>query len=304
MGKSRFEKSYAGFGLQRSFQQLKHALRQRKQVDQSMALLYHSLSQHEQRIEKELGRPVEDLRILEIGPGQGLERARYFGQRNEVYAIDLDVIPLRSDPVSYIRMVRTNGLGRVMKTTGRRLMIGRAQEAAWARTIGARQYRDPILVQGDICAATPRPGWFDLVISWSVFEHLPEPQAALAHVLESLCPGGVFYLSLHLYTSHSGNHDIRAFTGQEKQLPLWAHLRPSVSHLIKPSAYLNEWRLDRWRQLFSELAPGYKEILETYDNFEKYSRFMTADLRQELSAYTDEELFTVDAIYFGKKTKT
>ena len=94
---------------------------------------------------------------------------------------------------------------------------------------------------------------------------------------------------------------MRAFTGREDKLPLWGHLRPTTANQIFPSSYLNRWRLQQWRQLFADLAPGTREYLESYDYHEKYGPLLDQNLRYELKDYTEEELFTVDAIYFWQK---
>ncbi len=133
------------------------------------------------------------------------------------------------------------------------------------------------------------------------FEHLPNPQQALANIIQALKPGGVFFISLHLFTSINGSHDIRAFTGQEDKLPLWGHLRPSTRHLIVPSSYLNQWRLPKWRELLNEMTPGAEEHLKSYEYKEKYGPLLTSELREELGDYTDEELFTIDAHYLWRK---
>jgi len=123
----------------------------------------------------------------------------------------------------------------------------------------------------------------------------------LTNVISALLPGGIFYLSLHLYTSNNGHHDIRAFTGHEHELPLWGHLRPSTRASIEPSSYLNEWRLAQWQALFSELTPGHTEFLETYEHPETYGPQLTGALKQELSQYSEQELLTVEAIYLWQK---
>ncbi|MEZ4733177.1 MAG: class I SAM-dependent methyltransferase [Caldilineaceae bacterium] len=296
-----FQKSYATFGLARSLRQVKHALAGRRQIDTGMLALLRLVQESEQRIQRQLGRNVEGLRMLEIGPGQGLERARYFGRKNEVTGIDLDVIPVGFDLKNYLRMWRENGAGRAIKSMGRRILIGRANEIAWASLLGVEKFNDPILLHGNICEETPALGQFDVIMSWSVFEHLPDPAQALQQVLTLLKPGGVFYISLHLYTANNGHHDIRAFTGDEETLPLWGHLRPTTDQMMMPSAYLNKWRLAQWRHLFTRVAPGHQEFLETYESYERFQPRMTEELRHELAAYTDEELYTVDAVYTWRK---
>lgn len=295
------QKSYANFGLSRSMRQIKHAFQNRRQIDESMVTLLDLVKESEQRIQRQLGKKVEQLRILEIGPGQGLERARYFGRKNRVIGMDLDVIPVGFDVPSYLRMWRENGAGRVVKSVGRQLLIGRANEQAWASLLGVEKFKNPTLIHGNICEEPPTLGQFDVIMSWSVFEHLPDPEQALHNVIKLLKPGGVFYLSLHLYTSNNGHHDIRAFTGNEDNLPLWAHLRPSTQAAIAPSAYLNQWRLAQWRDLFTAVAPEHREILEAFESYERFQPQMTDALRHELAEYTDEELYTINAVYTWRK---
>lgn len=295
------QKSYATFGLGRSVRQLKHTLSNRRRIDASLVTLLSLVQESEQRMQRQLGKKVEQLRMLEIGPGQGLERARYFGRNNKVIGLDLDVIPIGFDPHNYLRMFRENGAGRVFKSIGRQLLIGRANEVAWANLLGVEKFNNPAIMHGNICEETPKVGQFDVVMSWSVFEHLPNPAQAVANVMKLLKPGGIFYISLHLYTSNNGHHDIRAFTGDEDKLPLWPHLRPTTEQKIVPSAYLNKWRLAQWRELFANLAPGHQEILETFESYERFQPRMTTTLRQELADYSDEELYTINAVYTWRK---
>jgi SAM-dependent methyltransferase len=138
-----------------------------------------------------------------------------------------------------------------------------------------------------------------LITSWSVFEHLSDPAAALRNAWRALRPGGALYIGIHLYTATNGHHDFRhSATGDG--LPPWAHLRARTRELVRPSAYLNEWRLDQWRRLFGEY-PGIEEYLEDYGQSEYVKSLLAPDLRAELAPYTEEELATVDAFYACKK---
>lgn len=294
-------KTYATFGVGRSLTQVRQAFVDRRNAEKNMSALFLLLLKAEERISARLGRPVENLRILEIGPGQGLERARYFGIMNEVIGFDQDVIPVHTRMRDYYQLLRQNGFGRLAKTLGRKLIVGKSNEHAWAKAVGARPMKVPQMVQGDICGRLPELGQFDLVVSWSVFEHLTDPRKALENIIQLLKPGGVFYLSIHLYTAINGHHDIRSFTGFEDQVPLWGHLRETTRGLIHPSAYLNQWRLGQWRELFGEKASRYSEYLESYDHHQRYGSRLTSEIRTEICKYTDEELFTVDAIYVWQK---
>lgn len=279
--------------------QVRHAVRRRGEVDAGMNVLREQVERDEGRIADALGHPVEGLDILEIGPGQNKERAYYFGARNRVTAIDLDVIPRDGRVGDYWRMYRTNGVGRVVKTVGGYAIIGRHARHAWARALDLPQLTEPGVLQGDICQAAPAESAYDVVTSWSVLEHLPDPASALRHVVSTLRPGGAFFLSIHLYTSNDGHHDIRSFTGSP--LPPWAHLRASTRDLVQPSAYLNEWRLRDWRALFDEVAPGTREYLDQYELPEVLGPLLEGDIGRELSDYDPEELLTVNAAYAWRK---
>jgi 2-polyprenyl-3-methyl-5-hydroxy-6-metoxy-1,4-benzoquinol methylase len=123
---------------------------------------------------------VRQLDILEIGGGQQMERARYEGINNQVTAIDLDVIPCGFDLGSYLRMFQENGFGRFAKTVGRKLLlVNRGKQLAWEKALGIINLPTPTFIQGDICHAIPKSEAYDLVVSWSTFEHLSEPKIAL-----------------------------------------------------------------------------------------------------------------------------
>jgi len=292
-------KTYANFGVSRSFWQIVHAIQSRKEAGRNMTLLFELVKRDEQRIERKLGKPLKGLKMLEIGVGQGMERARYFGIENTVIGMDLDVIPTGFDLAGYFRLIRRNGPGRFFKTVGRKLIVAGPNRSGWYRAVGRKAMKNPEILNGDICETIPAREEFDVAMSWSVFEHLPDPERALDHMIQALRPGGVLFTSIHLYTSNNGHHDIRAFTGGESELPAWGHLRPQMRDRIHPSSYLNRWRLDRWRALFSEKAPGCEEYLETHSN--RYAALMNPQVRAELAEYSEEELLTVDAIYVWRK---
>lgn len=297
----RFAKSYADFGFTRSLHQLKSTRSRRSRIGSDMSELRKQIADAECRMESALAGPVVGLSMLEIGPGQGMERALYFGRRNEVTTLDTDVIPFGLEPAAYAEMLRTNGLGRVAKTAGREFTLGRKQRAVWTTLVGAESHWRPRRLVGDICAGLGGQQRFDAVTSWSVFEHLADPRAALEHVMEELRPGGIFYISVHLWTCNDGHHDIRSFVHGHDALPLWAHLRDGTRDLVRPSAFLNEWRLDQYRELFTELAPGTIEILDQYEHPDVLGPRLHGALAEELNEYTHDELFTVNAVYVGTK---
>ncbi|MGB5757756.1 MAG: methyltransferase domain-containing protein [Acidimicrobiales bacterium] len=301
MKTDQFQRSYADFGLRRSVRQVRHALESRGRAESDMQQLFESMAVPEMRIEQRLGEAIENKRILEIGPGQGMERALYFARKNDVVAMDRDIVPTGLDPALYWKMARENGLGRVVKTAGRHVLIGRAMQASWAKLVGEDEANPPTLRYGDIESDPLEPEAFDVVTTWSVFEHLGQPRRALENVIAALKPGGVLHISIHVFTAHDGHHDIRAFTGEGDDLPLWGHLRPTTTHQINPSSYLTEGRIHQGRELFEELTPGADEYLDEYEVRERFGPLLTPELRDELAEYSDDELFTVNAVYVWRK---
>ena len=98
-------------------------------------------------------------------------------------------------------MFQENGFGRLAKTVGRKLLlVDRGKHLAWEKALGITNLPTPTFIQGDICHAIPKSESYDLVVSWSTFEHLSEPKIALQNAIRSLRRGGVLYIGLHLYT--------------------------------------------------------------------------------------------------------
>lgn len=297
--------TYSDFSLRRSLRQVRHLMKRPFDDD---AQRYRLWIEHcEMQLAEALGREdVSGMSILEIGPGQGLERAQYFGRNNTVTTIDLDEIVAGFDIGAYWRMLRANGAGRVVKTLGRNTLIAPRQRRAWATAIGGGPLPQPKRERGDFCqpdVAESLPGYgnYDVVVSWSVFEHLADPSAAIENVIAALRPGGVFLLSIHNYTANDGHHDIRAFTGAMDELPPWGHLRESTAAEIRPSAYLNELRVSDWESVFESLAPGTTMSMEKGDHPALYGDLLVGELREELSDYSLDELLTINVVAVWQK---
>jgi len=294
-------KHYGTFGLRRVGQQLLGLRKFREGVPANVAVRIERLRRDQARLEEALGHPLQGQRIVVVGPGQLLREARFFAIHNQVTCLDLDVIPQGIDPLAYVRMLRTNGLGRVVKTLGRKLIGNdRIEFAEWKRQLGISYLPEPECLVRDICDGAPAAGSWDVLASFAVFQHIPDVRLAVRRCAEALAPGGVLYIGVQLWTGNIGHHDIRAYTGNEDQLPLWAHLRPGRKHEVQPSAWLNELRLRDWRAVFAEFCPGYTEYQERFGEAELRAK-MTPELREELADYDDEELYTIDVFFRWRK---
>lgn len=292
---------YASTGIGRSLRQILHGLRSNSAaISRKVSVIAERLRRDETRISRGLHRPMNGLDILIIGPGPYLVEPRFFGMHNAVTAVDLDVIPQGFSPAAYFQMFRQNGAGRLLKTVGRKILgIDRRHARAWQQELQIGTLPEPIIIHGDILKGPPQVNAYDVVACWAVFQHIPDPTLAVKHMQSALRPGGVMYFHVHLYTSNTGHHDIRAFTGGSGELEPWAHLRPSTQGQVTPSAWLNQWRLRDWRSMLEKQAPGYEEFRETYNDTAK--SLLTGAIRAELAEFEFEELLTFEVFFMWKK---
>lgn len=250
----------------------------------------------------ELGSGLTGKKVLIIGPGQTLrEWWAYSSLGADVVGIDLDVVPVGLDVMAYYNLLQKNGPVRFAKTLGRKVLgIDRAYEAALARALGLKRLRRGRLLAADASRMPFANGEFDVVYSFSVFEHLESPEVVMKEVARVLRPGGFAHISTHLYSSEGGCHDLRIFAGDRQGIPLWAHLRPQHQHTVQEGCYMNKLRAaDFERQFKAVWGPSVRFELEYHaPAFAAELRAALPDLRKngELGEYTDDELLSVNLI--------
>lgn len=270
--------------------------RHARDIPQQVSVLTHRLAEVEQSLEEVLGRPVRRLQMLEIGPGQRQPQQAYFAAAgNDVLGIDLDVIPHGFELGAYLRMLQDNGGVRTLKTIGRKVLgLDAAYQRELRKQLGGRKIAALPVRRMDAAALQFDDQSFDVVYSFSAFEHLPDPSTALSEISRVLRPGGAVYVSLHLYTSDSGIHDPRIFAGNRSEIPFWAHLRPEHRHRVESNASLNKLRLHEWRQLFEQHLPQARLVRMEHDRSWQVGELAKLRAAGELSEYSDQELLTVD----------
>jgi SAM-dependent methyltransferase len=249
------------------------------------------------------GLKLHGLRALEIGVGQLPRQTACFAANNDVTGIDLDVLPRGFDPIGYWKLARSNGIGRALKTLGRKLSgFDRHYNREICRQSGLERLPSFKLFQMDAGQLQFEDGSFDWVYSFDVFEHLPDPAGVLRQVKQVLRSGGVFSAYIHLYTCDSGHHDLRIYLPGRGDLPHWAHLRPATRAAVQTYVFLNRLSLQQWRAIFDAEMPGTTFTLIKVETDQSVCDALPA-LREknELDDYKDEELLSDRIIAIWKK---
>ncbi|MCP4602348.1 MAG: class I SAM-dependent methyltransferase [Proteobacteria bacterium] len=259
--------------------------------------LYNSLRTD---IRKRTEQELVSCSALEIGPGQKLGLMRCLSKNNHPTGIDMDIIPQGLSISDYARMLQYNSMLRVAKTVGRKVLgLDAAFEHELAQQMGVRSFPTLPMHRMDATQMSFADGHFDLAYSFSVFEHIDKPEAALREIARVLKPNGVAYISIHIFTSHSGCHVSEMMSSNLPQEPYWPYLRPVHREGLQPTAYLNEVSLSSWMEMFDRVMPGAWLIREQQKSLVKPLAQLRA--KNELTDYTDEELLTVNFIVLWQK---
>ncbi len=284
-------------------------LRTTHNLSESVRIRIKQLQNVEPAVFEHTGLKITRLNILEIGSGQNSFSMPYFAsQNNKVIGIDLNEIVSGFSLLGYYRIWQKNGLLRVIKTLGRKITgVDKKLNLELAKQLGVLSLPKLEVLNMDASNMSFPNASFGFIFSKSVFEHIPEPSKVIDEVIRILKPGGCVYLSVHLYTSDSGCHDPKIFSGKRSDIPLWAHLRPQYQAKVQPNAYLNKLSMNQWEQLFLSKMPGcfMKSLTGSKDRMADLIEELN-QLRQEgeLREYRDEELLTVDYVAIWQKPKS
>jgi SAM-dependent methyltransferase len=299
---SRYSYSSTTVGLGNRLNELRQLMRATQRSPESGAdwvmKLYKATSS---RITEATGLPVENMKGLDIGPGQQLGCLKAFSVHNDVVGIDTDIIAQGFNPLDYLRMLQHNSAMRTVKTFARKALgVDARFNSALAERFGVKRFPRLRVLKMSATQMTFPDETFDFVYTHSVFEHIDDPEAAMREVRRVLKPGGVAYISIHIFTSHSGCHDPKILTDGTPIPPLWPHLRPSLVDTVRPNTYLNKVLLKGWREMFDRVMPGTNYVNDRQDD-EIGDGLRLLREQGELADYSDEELMTVNFIGIWRK---
>jgi SAM-dependent methyltransferase len=253
-------------------------------------------------LKEAFGFDVIGRRILDVGPGQFLIQPRYFALRNEVAAIDTEVIVEKLTPRNCLEMARRNGIQRAVKTVARKALgIDDSYERALRAKLGVAVLPSVSLVRGDACKMHFPDESFDMIYSAAVLHHVATPAAALSEMARVLRPGGVAHVALHLYSSPNGSLDPRILFGGDLEL-CWAHLRRGAP--VVEGAFLNRLRLSEWQNLFAAQWSGSKLRTILVDDPQVVRQAGRLLSEGEFVGYSEEELLTTTIVAIWQKKPT
>jgi SAM-dependent methyltransferase len=183
---------------------------------------------------------------------------------------------------------------RLVKTLGRKgLLLDWRFHRELLRQLGVERMPAVNVRRMDATRMTFPKASFDFVFSRSTFEHISDPERALRNLAVVLAPGGFSHVTVHLYTSDGGCHDMRILSGNRGDLPFWPHLRAESCKLVKPNSYLNRIPLADWESLFQDVLPGARCFRGTETNPELLAALPRLRAEGALEDYSDDELLTV-----------
>jgi len=268
--------------------------------------LQASYLQHNQIAQNILGRPLTDCKVIEIGYGARPNRLIWFyGQGVDISGIDLDQPILRGAPAEFLGVYRRNGWERAIKSVVRWFINERQLRRALLAQLSWQRNRTvelppECLAVGDAADADfwGRHRGANYIFSEDVFEHIPADSLAriLPIMADSMSPDGMVYVKPMVFTGICGGHHLEWYP-HTLNLPVnrrtepWEHLRRDRH---PANTYLNKLSLADYRRLFSQ---HFDILQETCVRPNLGSQFMTPEIRQELSQYPDEELFSNGVIF-------
>ncbi|HUC62204.1 MAG TPA: class I SAM-dependent methyltransferase [Alphaproteobacteria bacterium] len=264
------------------------------------------IAEYRETLLRRAGKRLEDCRVLEIGFGQRPWTLLWLANLGvDVVGVDLDRPVLRGSPAEFLASARANGTLRALKSFVRFHLLDRRERQAMTRAIAAdagRPFRLPLerlrLDDAGTDAFWDRLAPLDFVYSEDVFEHVPADglERIVAGMARRLKPDGLAFIRPDVFTGITGGHRLEWYPytidrPRARRTEPWEHLRQDRN---PADTYLNRLSRKDYRRLFGR----HFEILEERELTPDLGRrFLTPEVRAELAAYDEEELFSNQLLF-------
>jgi Methyltransferase domain len=265
--------------------------------------LFERLEQYDSLSREHLGRPLADLRTLEIGFGaRPWALIALLGMGADAWGVDVEVPVLDGSRAELVDIYRANGLERALKSGVRSTLFDRREQRAMRAELVRRGWTRPAPRDRFIVADAAQLRWddgdLDLIVSEDVLEHIPRDG------LEQLVPAmarwlradGLALVCPNVFTGITGGHQLDwnrfSFTRSDprRRTPPWDHLRGRTS---PANTYLNELTRADYREL---LSPHF-EIVEEIVKLPDLGREFLAQTGTDLAAWPEDELFSNQVLF-------
>lgn len=236
------------------------------------------------------GRSVKDSRVLEIGCGQRAAMPLLFAADGaEAFGVDVEVPTYHIDFQVLLKILRTNGVDRALKSLGRHVLFDKRFFEDLKQVCGLHRLpfsRIHIEVTDASTLSFPE-NYFNLTFSFGVLEHVANVEATVQHINDTLKSDGVGVITVHLFPSLSGGHcmDWRLPDSHPSRVvPPWDHL---LENKYPINTFLNKLRLQDYRNIFEKYTVIEDEALTKEG--ESMLHLAPDSLLEE---YTKEDLIT------------
>jgi SAM-dependent methyltransferase len=283
----------------------------RKHGEAEFAWVFANVSEYGALLWEHCGLDLRDAKVLEVGYGaRPIRMMTLHSIGVDAYGIDMDRPSLGGSPAEIVRILRSNGWRRALKTIVRSVLFDAAERRGLAAVLRARGYQfrlrpDRFLVGdagGPELAGSFEREAFDLIISEDVFEHIPPGslQGVVRNIARLLRPGGIALIRPLLFTGPSGSHLLEWYphripVREAKRSEPWEQLR---KRRFVANTYLNELRWSDYRDLFT---PHFTVLEERFAHAAEAAQWMTPELRQQLASYGTDELLTNHVLFVLKR---
>lgn len=269
-----------------------------KNSEAGMNALLTEIDGYARRYSEMTGHKLADANVLEIGYGARPNRLiAMISLGYKAKGIDLDR-PILSFGISELfKTYKSNGIKRALKSLVRSLLFDGHERRSLDRTLRKRGAMLKIdktrFLVGDASTFTFPASSIDFLYSEDVFEHIPPPlvHALCKNLSSALSANGLALVTPAIYSGIGGGHLVEWYphtldTEGHRQSEPWEHLR---KRRFVADCYLNELRVGEFEKIFSD----YFDVVDVINCNAGHGRgFLTQEIREELSQYSDDELLS------------
>ena len=269
----------------------------------SFSPLFQNIEEYDIYLKKYCGLSIATCSVLEIGYGaRPLRLIALTSMGINAIGVDLDRPILHGRLAEFSEMYARNGFERTLKSLIRHFAFDWQERAQLAKALATRGHQLRIFSDAFICKDATQLDLpsesLDLVISEDVFEHIQRDTlpVLIDRIASWLKPNAIALIRPCIFTGITGNHLSEWYPHtlnkpMQRRSEPWEHLRKK-RHFA--NTYLNELTRAEFRSMFSRRFQIIEERVTT-PNLGK--PFLTNKIRDELSKYSDDELFSNNVLF-------